>query len=161
MELWSNEQVIWDTLGSTLTECWPTENMWKQEHWSARKVYQSWKLWLQRVSSWSCDQLTTDWYPTPSLPTVSKYGAQCHWLRTRPANHQGHTHWDQEVHARPATNANQTEGGAGQSILQCRRKSPRPTPRSRERHNGMQPGTEQILDGLSRGLCTTSMPADA
>ena len=38
MELWLNEQVIWDTLGSTLTECWPTVNMWKQQHWSARKV---------------------------------------------------------------------------------------------------------------------------
>ena len=75
---------------------------------------------------------------TPPLPTVSKCGTQCHWLRTRPhnngtdkstkaglsvewgnashtRNHQGHTHWDHEVHARPPTNANQTESGAGQS----------------------------------------------
>ena len=44
MELWLNEQVIWDTLGSTLTQCWPTVNMWKQQHWSARKVRQSWRL---------------------------------------------------------------------------------------------------------------------
>ena len=29
-------------------------------------------------------------------------------------NHQGHTHCDHEVHARPPTNANQTESGAGQ-----------------------------------------------
>ena len=48
MELWSNEHV-WNTLGSTSTECWPTDSTWKQQHWSARKVYQSWRLWLQRV----------------------------------------------------------------------------------------------------------------
>ena len=38
MELLLNEHVTWDTLVSTLTECWPKENMWKQQHWSARKV---------------------------------------------------------------------------------------------------------------------------
>ena len=38
MELWSNKQAIWATLGYTLTECWPTENIWKQQHWSARSV---------------------------------------------------------------------------------------------------------------------------
>ena len=65
MELRLNEQVIWDTLGSTLTECWPTENMWKQQHWSVRKVCQSWKLWLQRL-----------YWTMPPLPTVSKCGAQ-------------------------------------------------------------------------------------
>ena len=119
---------------------------------------------------------------TPPLPTVSKFGAQRHWLQTRPynngtdksakvgqsaergdashtRNHQGHTHWDHKVHARPSTNANQTESGAGQSILQCRRKSPEPTPRCRERHKGMQTGTGQVLDGPSRGLNTASMPA--
>ena len=36
---------------------------------------------------------------------------------------QGHTNWDHEVYTRPPTNANQTENGAGQSILQCCRKS--------------------------------------
>ena len=74
---------------------------------------------------------------------VSKCDAHCHWLWTKPHNsgsaraqsrailshtgsNQGHIHWDHEVHAtfaRPSTNANQTEGGAGQSILQCCRKS--------------------------------------
>ena len=70
LELWLNEQVIWDTLWSTLTECWPTENTWKQQHWSARKVCQSWRLWLQRVLNnatssycikvWCSVSLTTD-----------------------------------------------------------------------------------------------------
>ena len=46
------------------------------------------------------------------------------------------------------------------SILPCRRKSPQPTPWSRERHKGMQTGTGQVLDGSSRGLNTASMPAD-
>ena len=36
------------------------------------------------------------------------------------------THKEQAVHARPPTDANQTESGAGHSILQCRRKSPQP-----------------------------------
>ena len=49
MEPWLNKQAIWHTLGSTLTECWPTDKTWKQQHWSARKVCQSWRLWLQRV----------------------------------------------------------------------------------------------------------------
>ena len=75
-------------------------------------------------------------------------------------NHQGHTHWDHEVHARPPTNTNQTSSWAGQSTCQYRRKSPQPTPGSRERHRGMQTGTRQVLDGSSRGLSTVSMPAD-
>ena len=62
--------------------------------------------------------------------------------------------------ARHSTNANQTENGAGQSILQCRQKSPQPTPWSRERYKWMQTGTGQVLDWSSRGLCTASMPAD-
>ena len=89
------------------------------------------------------------YWTMPPLLTVSKCGAQCHQLQTRPhnksakagqsaergnashtQNHQGHTHWDCEVHARPPTSANQTESGAGQSILQCCWKSPQPTPRS-------------------------------
>ena len=57
------------------------------------------------------------------------------------------------------TNASQTESGAGQSILQCRRKSPQPTSRSRERHKGMQDGM-QVLNGSSRALDTVGMPAD-
>ena len=129
------------------------------------------QLWLQGVLN------------NATSTTVSNCGAQCHRLRTRPhnngtdksaevgqsaergnashtGNHQGHIHWDHEVHARPPTNANQTESGAGQSILHCRRKSPQPTQRSRERHKGMQIGTGQVLDGSSRGLSTASMPAD-
>ena len=51
------------------------------------------------------------------------------------------THWDYEVHTRPPINANQTESEAGQSILQCRRKSPQPAPRCREKHKRMQSGT--------------------
>ena len=43
MELWSNKQAVWATFGYTLTECWPTENIWKQQHW---KVCQSRRLWL-------------------------------------------------------------------------------------------------------------------
>ena len=49
MELWLNEQDNWNTVGSTLTECLPTEDMRKQQHRSARKIYKSWRLWLQRV----------------------------------------------------------------------------------------------------------------
>ena len=123
------------------------------------------------------------YWTTPLLPTVSKCGAQCHWLGIRPhnngtdksanvgqsaergnashtRNHQGLNYWDHEVHARPPTNANHIESGAGQSILQCRRKFPQPTPRSRERHKGMLTGTGQVLDGWSRGLNTAGMPAD-
>ena len=54
----------------------------------------------------------------------------------------------------------QGEIGAGQSVLQCLRKSPQPTPRSRERHKGMQTGTGQLLGGSSRGFNTASMPPD-
>ena len=44
--------------------------------------------------------------------------------------------------------------------LLCRRKSPQPAPRSREKHRGMQTGTGQVSDGSNRGLSTASMPAD-
>ena len=66
-------------------------------------------------------------------------------------NHQGHTHCDSEVHA------NQTESGAGQIILQSRRKSPQTTPRSRLIHKGMQTRTGRVCDVSS----TASMPADS
>ena len=56
--------------------------------------------------------------------------------------------------------ANQIESGAGQTVLQCRQKSLQPTPRSNERHKGMQTGTGQVLDGSGRGLSTASRPAD-
>ena len=46
------------------------------------------------------------------------------------------------------------------TALQCRRKSPQSTPRSRERHKGMQTVTGQVLDGSSRGLNAAGMPAD-
>ena len=62
------------------------------------------------------------------------------------------THKDPEVYARPHTDANQSESGAGHSILQCRTKSPQPTPRNRERHkemHTMQTGMGQVLDGSS------------
>ena len=75
-------------------------------------------------------------------------------------NHQGLTHRDPDVQARPPTNANQTESGAGQRLLQCSRKSPQPTPRSCERHKGMHTGPGQVLDGSSRGFNTANMPAD-
>ena len=39
MELWLNKQVIWDTMGSTLQECWPTENMCKQQQWSIKLAH--------------------------------------------------------------------------------------------------------------------------
>ena len=85
------------------------------------------------------------YWTMPPLLAVSKCGAQCHQLRNRPhnngtnksakagqsaeqgntshtRNHQGHTQWDHEVHARPPTSANQTEKWC--------RKSPQPTPQS-------------------------------
>ena len=85
------------------------------------------------------------YWTMPPLLAVSKCGAQCHQLRNRPhnngtyksakagqsaeqgnashtQNHQGHTQWDHEVHARPPTSANQTE-------KRCQ-KSPQPTPQS-------------------------------
>ena len=122
------------------------------------------------------------YWTTPPLPTVLKHGTQCHWLWTGPhnngtdkstkaglsvewgnashtRNHQGHTHWDHEVHARPPTNANQTESGAGQSILQCRRHPHNPFHEA-VKDKGMQIGMGQVLDGASRGLNTASMPAD-
>ena len=59
-------------------------------------------------------------------------------------SYQGHTHQDHEVHARPPTNANQTESWAGQSIyiFHCHQKSP------------------QAMPSPSKGLHTASMPAD-
>ena len=124
------------------------------------------------------------YWTTPPLPTASMCAAQCHWLRTRPhnngadkcakagqsaergnashtGNHQGHTHWDHEIHARRPTNAIQKKCGVCQNILKGRRKSPPPTPWSCERHKGMQTGTWQVLDGSSRGLNTASMAADS
>ena len=144
--------------------------MWKQQQWTVRVVCQSWKLWMQRA----LNNATSSYF--------IKVWCSVHWLQTRPhnngtdksakggqsaewgnashtENHQGHTHWDHEVHARPPTSANQTEWSRS-SILQCRRKSPQPTPWSRERRNRMQTGTEQILDGSNRGLNTVSMPAE-
>ena len=56
---------------------------------------------------------------------------------------------------------NQTENGAGESILQCHGKFPQSTPWSCERHRGMQTGTGQVLDGSSTGLNTARMPADS
>ena len=75
---------------------------------------------------------------------------------------------DYKFHARPFskswgscyTIANQTESGAGQSILHCWQKSTQPTSWSRERHRGMHTGTGKVLVGSSRGLNTASMPAD-
>ena len=75
------------------------------------------------------------YWTAPPLPTVSKCGARCHQLRTRPhnngtgkfakagksaeqgnashtGNHQGHTHWDHEVHAGPPIDENEAESGA-------------------------------------------------
>ena len=86
------------------------------------------QLWLQGVLN------------NATSTTVSNCGAQFHRLWTRPhnngtdksakvgqsaergnashtGNHQGHIHWDHEVHARPPTNANQTESGAGQTYF--------------------------------------------
>ena len=62
-------------------------------------------------------------------------------------NHQGHTHWDYEVHVRPPTNANQTEGGACQITAQRRRKSSQSTPRNREKTQ-----SDADWDGVSLGL---------
>ena len=56
------------------------------------------------------------------------------------------TSWHHAV----TTSTNQTENGAGQSILQCRPKSPQPTPRSRERHRGMQTGTGPIKSWMGQ-----------
>ena len=128
---------------------------------SARNSCQPWRLWQQRGQM------------KPPLPTVSKYGAHCHWLWTRhhsnctdksaeawqsaewgkeshTVNHQGHAHWDHEVHARHPTNANQ-------SMLQCHRKSPQPW--SCERHKRMQTGMEQVLGGSSKGFSSAKIPA--
>ena len=48
--------------------------MWKREHWSARKTCQPWRLWLQRI-------LNND---TSAYCINAWCGARCHWLRTRP-----------------------------------------------------------------------------
>ena len=128
-------------MGSTLTECWPTENMWIQQHWSARNVSQSWRFWLQRVLNnatsfycikvWcdvQCHWLWTRHHNNGTIDKSAKAGQCAEWRNaSHTGNHKGHTHWDHEVYVRPATNRNQTESGAGQSILQCRRKSPQPT----------------------------------
>ena len=67
------------------------------------------------------------------------------------------THRDHAVHARPLTDAKQSENGTGQCVLQCCRTSPQPTPRSRERHKEMQTGVGKVLDGSLRGLSTASI----
>ena len=102
------------------------------------------------------------YWTTPPLPAALKCGARCYGLWTRPRNNgtdksakaeqsaergnashtvnrQGHTQWHHDVHARlAAAEASQTESGAGQSILQCRRKSSQLTLRSRDRHKSTQ-----------------------
>ena len=60
----------------------------------------------------------------------------------------------------PPMHFNQTESGAGHSILQCGRKSPQPTPWSCEKHQRMQTGMGQVLDRSGRGISTASAPAD-
>ena len=70
------------------------------------------------------------------------------------------THRDHAVHARPLTDAKQSENGTGQCVLQCCRTSPQPPPRSLERHKEMQTGVGKVFDGSLRGLSTASIPAD-
>ena len=143
-------------LWSTLTECWLTKSMWKQQHWSARKVYQSWRLWLQMVLNntssycikvWCSVSLWT-WPHNNGMDKSAKAGQSAEQGSVRhTGNHQGHTHWDHVVHARPPTNANQTVSGAGQSMLQCHQKSPQPIPWSHEEHKGMQTGWGKFCMG--------------
>ena len=124
MELWLNEQVIWDALGSTLTECWPTVNMWKQQRWSARKICQSWRLWLQReertssysIKVWCSVSLITDQASQQQTNLLKLDRVQNEAMRVILGTTKD-THWDHEVHAKPSTNANQTESEAGQSII--------------------------------------------
>ena len=129
------------------------------------------KLWLQRALS------------NATFPTVSKCGAQCHWLRTKPHNNGtdksakagqsaergntgcilGTTKDTPTETVRFMLDSHQRKPDGKWSrpkILQCHRKSLQPTPRNRERYKGMQTGTGQVLDGSSRGLNTASMPAD-
>ena len=57
-------------------EPWPLyslHEMWKREHWSARKTCQPWRLWLQKVLNNTSAYCISAWC-----------GARCHWLRTRP-----------------------------------------------------------------------------
>ena len=87
------------------------------------------KIWCS--ASLSTDKASREWHTvTDKSAKVGQSAERGNASHTR--NRQGHTHWDLEVHARPPTNANQTESGACQSILQCRRKSPQPTSWSRE-----------------------------
>ena len=119
---------------------------------------QFWRQWLQRVLNNATSSYCIKVWCSCSvigyglgLTTVAWKTCQS-WTecRTRQC----------ESYSEPPTNANQTESGAGQSILQCRWKSPQPTPWSHERHKGMQTGTGQVLDGSSRGLNTASAVAD-
>jgi len=98
----------------------------------------------------------------PLLPSVSNCGAGCHWLGTSLTTKaqtnrlkldrvQNKATWVILLHLPPMQTRQKGE-------LQCHWKSPQPTPWSCERHKGMQTGS--VLDGSSRGLNTTSKPAD-
>ena len=77
MALRPNEQVIWDSLGSTLTWCWPTYRpTWEQQHWTASRACPPWTRRMQKVLS----------NATSSCSHVPDCGVQTYWLWTRPHN---------------------------------------------------------------------------
>ena len=63
------KKIIWDTLGSTLTECWPTNNIGNSTEVQKRCVspggYGCKRCWtmppLPAVLKWGVQLLTTDW----------------------------------------------------------------------------------------------------
>ena len=76
------------------------------------------------IKAWCSASLTMDYASHNVTDKSAKTGQSAErGYASHTRNHQGHTHYNHEVHARPPTNANQTESGASQSILQCRRKS--------------------------------------
>ena len=110
MGLWSNEEVIWDT--------W--DPLWQNV--DLRKTCGKNSTEVQEMSVSHEGFGCKGYWTTPPLSTVSKYGAQCYWLRTKPHNngtitnllkldrvqneamevilgtHKRHNHWDCEVY---------------------------------------------------------------
>ena len=64
-------------------------------------------------------------------------------------NHQRHTHWDHKVHARPPSNANQTESEVDQSKLSATENSHNPLKEAMKDAKGWRLGWGMSWMGLT------------
>ena len=142
----------------------PTDNIRKQQHWGARRA----SLSVLKMAAKGIEQ-----HHAP-LPTVSKCGADL--VLTMSQTNLGTLERVQKeamivILVTTKDTPTETMRFTLELLLrQTRHKveqvkaftveDPCNTSWSRERHNWMQTGTGQVLDGSSRGLSTATMPAD-